>query len=176
MLSTGKQNKGVSIWTLCSFCFAESKTVAKAYFLCLQVSLLPPLRAGRRVPKRCSLRIAASYRETGQPYDITAAARQKVGEAAIHSHSSCAAILLGALWLCDVAIHRRNSIHSSIMWAHRLCASLLPPCTGTVQLCMSEDSIELQTNIIVLTTCQIWNIARGMEPLHSDVLAQELHS
>lgn len=43
-----------------------------------QVSHLPPLRASRKALGRCSVPIAASYRETGQTFDVAAAARQKV--------------------------------------------------------------------------------------------------
>ncbi|BDA47661.1 probable cell division topological specificity factor at C-terminar half [Coccomyxa sp. Obi] len=46
-----------------------------------KVSHLPPLRASRKAQGRCSVQIAASYRETGQPFDVAAAARQKVGAA-----------------------------------------------------------------------------------------------
>lgn len=46
-----------------------------------KVSPLPPLQASRKAIRRCSVRIGASYRETGQPFDVAAAARQKVGAA-----------------------------------------------------------------------------------------------
>ncbi len=46
--------------------------------VCFQVSHLPPVRSSRKALRRCSVQIAASYRETGQTFDVAAAARQKV--------------------------------------------------------------------------------------------------
>lgn len=39
-----------------------------------------------------------------------------------------------------------------------------------------KTALSSKRHISVLPTCQIWNIARGRDPLHSNVLAQELHN